>query len=476
MTELAEPTTLEAALRLIAELHALVEQQAQRIAEQDKRIAELEEKQRKDSSNSSKPPFSDGFTKKKYPPKKPSGRKRGGQPGHKKHERTLLPVEKARSVTEVKPPSCERCGKKLRGEDPCPRRHQIVDLPVIEPLLDEYRLHTLECEDKACGHRTEARLPEGVSSIGFGPGVDAMVGQVAGMMRTGKRTTADTMLDLFGVPMSVGAVMDAQTRLSKAVEVPCDKVLVYAQKQDIENADETGWPEGTRGVFLWVCVTTMVVAFLIQAKRSASAAGVLLGVATGILGTDRYSGYGWWPTAMRQVCWAHLIRDFRAIAERGESSGVLGKALLVESERMFAWWTRVRDGGLPQTTFQVYMKMVRHRVEALLLRGMTDPNLKTARTRKNMWKIREAFWTFVRVEGVEPTNNAAEQALRFAVLWRKMCYGTKSVTGSQFVARVLTVYGTLRKQNKNVHPFLRAACEAHRSGQAPPSLLPDSAA
>lgn len=205
VTALVEPMTLDIALRLIAELRALVEQQAQRIAQQDKqiaeqgkRIAELEEKLRKDSSNSSKPPSSDALHKKTYPPKKPSGRKPGGQPGHKKHERSLLPREKARHVVEVKPPSCMRCGKSLSGEDLRPRRHQIIDLPVIEPFFDEYRLHTLACQDKACGHFTEALLPEGVSSIGFGAGVDAMVGQVGGVMRASKRTIADTLQGSLG--------------------------------------------------------------------------------------------------------------------------------------------------------------------------------------------------------------------------------------------------------------------------------------
>jgi transposase len=276
--------------------------------------------------------------------------------------------------------------------------------------------------------------------------------------------------------MSLGAVIDAQHRLSKALEAPCQEALVYTRKQPIKNADETSWKQGTSGAYLWVCVTSLVVAFVIQTSRAASAAGVLLGAAKGILGSDRYSGYAWWPTALRQVCWAHLIRDFRAIAERGKSSAVLGEGLLGEAERIFALWGRLRTGQLQRKTFQVYMKLARKRVEELLLQGTTDPNPKTARTCRKMWSLREAFWTFARIEGVEPTNNAAEQALRFGVLWRKMCYGTKSLAGSQFVARVLTVQATLRKQNRNVHAFLRAACEAHRNGKPAPSLLPDCAA
>lgn len=472
MTELTEPLTLESALRVIAELRALVAQQAQTIAQQALRIADLEEKVRKDSSNSSKPPSSDGPAKKAYPPKKPSGRKRGGQPGHKKHARTLLSVETARTVTDVKPPSCAQCGTALTGDDPCPVRHQVVDLPPIAPLVDEWRLHALACD--VCGEMTTAELPAGVPSLGYGPGVDAMVGQLAGEMRTSKRTTAETMTQVFGVPMSTGAVIDAQTRVSAALAAPCVEAVRHAQAQPRKNADESPWKQGQIRGYLWVCVTTLVTVFMIQASRAEAAARALLGKVVGVLGTDRYSGYAWWPKAWRQVCWAHLIRDFHAIAQRGGSSGELGTALGSEADRMFAWWQRVKGKELKRTTFQVYMRPVRKRVEALLREGQKDPHAKTAGTCKKMWEMRDAFWTFVMHEGVEPTNNAAEQALRFGVVWRKMCYGTKSQAGSEFVARILTVHATLRQQGRTMYSFLRAACLAHRVGTQAPSLLPAS--
>lgn len=472
MTGLAEPLTLEIALGVIAELQALVAQQATTIATQARRIAALEERLRKDSSNSSKPPSSDGPGKKKYPPRKPSGRKRGGQPGHTKHERTLLPVEAARSVTDVKPPVCADCGTSLTGDDPCPTRHQIVDLPPIEPLLDEWRLHALPCH--ACGETTVAELPEGVASLGYGPGVDAMVGQLAGEMRSSKRSTAETMTQVFGVPMSVGAVIDAQVRVSAALATPCAEAVTYAQAQPIKNADESPWKQGPIAGYLWVCVTACVTVFMIQASRAEAAARALLGKVRGVLGTDRYSAYSWWPMAWRQACWSHLIRDFHAIAQRGGSSLVLGEALGAEAERMFAWWTRLKAGELKRATFQAYMRPLRRRVEGLLWEGRTNTDEKTAGTCRKMWDLREAFWTFVRIEGVEPTNNAAEQALRFGVVWRKMCYGTKSKAGSEFVARILTTHATLRQQGRTMYAFLRAACQAHRTGVTPPSLVPPS--
>jgi len=505
VTGLAPPLTLETALRLLAELRVVVEEQAETIAQraetiaqqaetiaqqaktiaqqakaiqkQNRRGAVLEEKVRQNSSNSSKPPSSDAPGKKRtYPKKKPSGKKRGGQPGHKKHERVLLPVEKARSVTDCIPTHCELCDEPLSGEDPCPKRHQIIDLPPIEPVVDEWRIYTLTCGKRSCGHRTEGKLPEGVSTLGYGPGVDAMVGQFAGEMRCSKRTTSEAMTKVLHVPMCTGAVIDAQCRVSAALAAPCQEALEHAQQQSVKNADETGWKEGVTKAYIWVCVTAWVTVFLILPSRAATSAETLLGVVRGVLGTDRYVGYAWWPSNWRQVCWAHLVRDFRAIAERGGSSGLLGASLLLEAERMFAWWKRLKEGDMKRTTFRVYMRSLRKRVEALLLQGCSDPNKQTAGTCKEMWKIREAFWTFVRIEGVEPTNNAAEQAVRFGVLWRKMCGGTKSKKGSEFVARILTVHATLRQQNRSVHGYLRQACEAHRAGKPAPSLVPKAVA
>ena len=434
-------------------------------------VAELKEKLGKNSSNSSKPPSSDTPANRPQRTREKSGRKQGAQPGHPKHKRTLLPVAKARSVTEVRPVSCGRCGHRLAGKDPAPKRHQIVDVPPIEPVFDEWRLHTLVCPD--CAHRTEADLPKGVPTLGYGPGVDAMVGQLAGELRLSKRTTAETMTHVLGVPMSVGAVMDAQNRVMKALAAPVAEAITHAQAQPIKHADETPiWQSEARG-YLWVCVTALVTVFSIQLSRSEASARTLLGTALGVLVTDRYRGYAWWPAAFRQVCWAHLVRDFCAIATRGGESARVGNGLLEEAKRMFGWWQRVRDGTLSHATFRVYMRTVQKRVERLLVEGQKVDNKKTAGTCKQMAKEQETFWTFVRLEGVEPTNNHAERAIRFAVLWKRMSHGTMSEAGSLFVSRVLTVRTTLRQQTRNVHAYLRQACEAHRSGQTVPSLLPN---
>lgn len=468
--------------KIIAEQARTIEAQALRLAQQDviiaeqaARIASLEEKLRKNSGNSSKPPSSDPLHKPKKParPRKKSGRKPGGQPGHKKHQRSLLPVEQARSFSEAIPDACEDCGSHSLAEDPEPHRHQVFDSPPIAPLFDECSQHARPCLD--CGHVTVGPLPEGMSSLGYTAGVDAMVGLLAGELRLSKSVTAETMTQVFRVPMSTGAVIDAQNRVSAALAEPVAEATEYVQQQPVKNADETPWFQGLQKAYLWACVTSLVTVFQVHLTRKATAAKALLGVVLGILGTDRYSGYSWWPAALRQVCWAHLIRDFVAIVERGGASKTLGEALLSQADRMFAWWVRVKEGTLSRATFQVYMRSVRREVEKLLREGQCNEHRLTAGTCKKIWETREALWTFVRLEGVEPTNNAGERALRFGVLWRKMSRGAKSAKGNAFVARILTVHATLRQQGRGVHAYLREACEAHRSGKAGPSLVPKAA-
>lgn len=462
---LSEPITdLPSALARIAELVAVIEKQAAR-------IAELEEKLRQNSSNSSKPPSSDGPDHKPArPAKKKSGRKPGGQPGHAKRERTLLPVELARHSTDSVPSACEHCGSTQLDDDPSPHRHQVVDLPPIVPVFDECRQHARRCRD--CAHVTIGPLPADMTSLGFGPGVDAMVGQLAGEQRLSKRAVAEAMTEVFGVPMSTGAVIDAQTRVSEALAAPVAEATKHVQAQSVKNADETPWWQGTVRAYLWVCVTALVTVFQVHLTRKAEAAKALLGKVRGVLGTDRYSGYAWWPAGQRQVCWAHLVRDFVAIAERGGASGELGEALLVQAELLFDHWRAFKAGRLSRATLRVYLRPVQREVVCLLDEGRASEHEKTAGTCEKLWQVQDALWTFAQVEGVEPTNNAGERALRFAVVWRKMSRGAKSAVGNAFVARMLSVHATLRQQRRSVYEYLREACRAHRAGQAGPSLVP----
>jgi transposase len=222
-----------------------------------------------------------------------------------------------------------------------------------------------------------------------------------------------------------------------------------------------------------VAVTSWVTVFVVRMSRGGHIARELLGETfAGILVTDRYSAYNWYPVRWRQVCWAHLLRDFEAMRGRGGRSEEIGGALLAQAHQMFTWWHRVREGTLTRATFRSYMSPLRREMERLLEAGSRCGVPKTEGTCRDILKRREALWTFVQVEGVEPTNNAAERSLRPGVLWRKGSFGTQSEGGSRFVENMMTVVTTLRQQKRSVLAYLIAACEAALRGEAAPSLLP----
>ncbi len=239
--------------------------------------------------------------------------------------------------------------------------------------------------------------------------------------------------------------------------------------------DETSWHQGGKRAWLWVAVTSWVTVFLVRLSRGGQVARELLGEDfRGILVTDRYSAYNWYPVRWRQVCWSHLLRDFEAIRDREGPSAEIGQALLGQAHQMFEWWHRVREGTLARSTFRSSMTPLRREVERLLEAGSQCGVAKTEGTCREMLKRREALWTFVQVEGVEPTNNTAERSIRPGVQWRKGSFGTQSEDGSRFVEHMMTVVATLKQQKRNVLAYLIAAHEAALRGDTAPSLLPEN--
>jgi transposase len=303
--------------------------------------------------------------------------------------------------------------------------------------------------------------------------VQATVALCTGAYRLSKRTTRQAMEEVFGVPMSVGTISHLEQATTAAVAAPVEEACMYVHAQDVAHLDETSWRQGAKHAWLWVAVTSWVTVFVVRMSRGGEVARELLGKRFGgILVTDRYSAYNWYPVRWRQLCWAHLLRDFAAMRDRGGCSEELGDALLTQARQMFIWWHRVREGTLTRSTFRSYMTPLRREVERLLVAGSRSGVPKTAGTCQDILKRREALWTFVQVEGVEPTNNAAERSIRPGVLWRKGSFGTQSAEGSRFVESMMTVVTTLKQQQRNVLEFLTAACEAALRGEAAPSLLP----
>jgi transposase len=454
----------------IAELEALVATLMGEIKKLTARVQELEEQLGASSRNSSKPPSSDPPTVPRDK-KPPTGRKPGGQPGHKRHQRQLFPPEKVRSVTDCKPDRCGQCQHRLRGTDADPLRHQVADLPKVEPIVDEYRIHSLTCE--RCGCRTRGELPKGVPTGSFGPTVIATITLLLGVYGLSRRDVVAVMRDLFALPMSVGGVVGCQRIGAQALGPAHVEAQAQVQHAPVKYADETGWKLGNLYACLWVVVTPMVTVFLIQAERSRSAARQILGKVYGVLGTDRYSAYDYWPVRSRQFCWAHLSRLFVRFTERRDPHVVaLGKALIAEKDQMFEWWHRVRDGTLARSTFQRHMGALKYRVRDLLEHAVRHVACaKTRRTCERLLNKFDALWTFVNRPGIEPTNNISERAIRRPVIIRKTSFGSQSQHGCRFLERVLTVHATLHQRGSSVHDFIVDSCRAYMRGTPAPSLL-----
>jgi transposase len=454
----------------IEELEAIVRAQQATIVGLEQRIRDLEARLAKFSGTSSTPPSSDppGAP----PPARPrrTGRRRGGQPGHPKQERALVAPDQVTHVETVKPSTCRRCGKALAGHDAAPYRHHVIEVPKGTALVNEYRLHTLICS--GCGTSTRASLPVGVPSGQFGPRLQAIVALCSGAYRMSKRSTKDLIEDFFGVAISLGSIANLEQATREALAAPVEEVAQAIQKEPVVHADETGWFEHSKRAWLWVAVTAQMAFFLLRTSRGAQVAQELLGAAfTGILISDRWSAYTWVDVTRRQLCWAHLLRQFRGFQDYGSEAARIGRALEVLTETMFHAWHRVRDGTMTRTAFQDLLHPLRQHVVARLDEGVSCTVGAVAGRCREILDLEPALWTFVQVEGVEPTNNAAERAVRQAVLWRKGSFGTDSPQGSRFVECILTVVTTLRLQKRNVLDYVTAACHAALQGQAPPPLL-----
>jgi transposase len=273
----------------------------------------------------------------------------------------------------------------------------------------------------------------------------------------------------------LGSISAMQRQVSEAVAAPVETAREFVRAQAVNHVDETGRREQSRLSWLWVNATERVTAFHLAARRDAATAREVIGRArTSIITTDRYLGYNWLATQRRQVCWAHLSRDFQAISERSGESQEIGEALLLQTKEVFRRWPQVTGGTVSLRKFPHLIVPMQQRIAELLAAGSECRSSKTRGTYRQIRGVEEALWTFVRMKGVEATNNAAERALRRAVLWRRKSFGTQSVAGSRFVERILTVVTTLRQQGRGVLDYLTAACASVHRENGSICLLPDS--
>jgi len=420
--------------------------------------------------NSSLPPSTQHPHAKPARPKSKNRRKRGGQPGHKKHQRALVPSEQCKDVFELLPSSCRRCSATLRGQDAQPLRRQVWELPVIEPEITEYRQHRLVCS--SCGETTCAPLPEGTPTCDSGPRLIAFTGLLMGHFRQSKRRAALFVQDLLGFPCCPAMMVKMQNHVAAALQQPYEELKGRLGKEPQLNMDETPTKEANQKAWLWAAVAPLFAVFAIFSSRKGDALPKLLGSAyAGIINCDRAKMY--WQAKRLQWCWAHLKRDFQALIDHPDHQVKrLGHDLMREVRSMFELWSQYKQGTIDWAAFRSNIGPIREAIDNLLLRGAFSGNKRLRGMCKELWRHRERLWTFVDVEGIEPTSNSAERALRPAVIYRKLSFGTQSKAGSRFIERMLTVCETCRLQKRPLFSYLTTAVAAHVASQPAPSLLP----
>lgn len=455
-----------AAVDFIRQLLKIIEAQAVVINQQSIKIAELEARLNLNSRNSSKPPSSDGPSVKRAPPKPKHGNKPGGQPGHPKQSREIIPTERCDEVIACVPSVCRNCSATLSGTDAEPLRHQVFEMPKIKPIVKEYQLHRLQCR---CGCTTAGLLPEGVVGQD-GPRLRACVALLTGAFRLSKMKSCRLLGDLFDIPMSAGQICAIEARFAEETQPVVDGIL-SAARQRSANVDETSM--GKKHI-LWAMVTSVCTYYQIVADRTRSQLHQMIGRGyRGVLTTDRHSVYSRLPGRRHQLCWAHLRRDFQAMIDRETSGSSIGKELLSLSDELFDHWKRVRDGTLLKSTFKTQMHAsgeFRTRFKEALERGKACDCKKTSGTCVNLLAQEMSLYRFAFREEVEPTNNAAERALRHGVIWRKQSYGPKSESGARYLANIWSITETCRQQKRNVWNYLTKCLEAADQGLSLPSL------
>jgi uncharacterized coiled-coil protein SlyX len=451
----------------IVQLQQQLTETAQRsveIARLNTEIAVLKEKLGQNSRNSNLPPSADSPFGKAVAKREPSGSRQGAQVGHTGVGRNLKPTTEVDRVVELRPSACSNCGSLLLGADKSPARRQMVEITAAGTLLTEYRRHALRC--LSCRKITRADWTEQAQGGAFGAKVIAVIGYLTGRLGISHRDVVETMQELFAVKISLGSISAAQTRLSQMLAEPVETLQEFVQQQPVCLVDETSWKEKGRKPWLWVKATARATVFRILPGRSQKDAKAMIGKnENGIVTSDRYAGYNHLADLNRQICWAHLQRDFQAIAERQGDSKTIGEELMAQSKQLFRLWQQVRDGTLEMSEFRKLLEPIKEKVSDLLFAGTLSSHSKTGKTCSKILKLELSLWTFSQIEGVEPTNNQAERALRRAVLWRRKSFGTQSELGSCFVERILTVVTTLRQQRRSVLDYLKRVCAAGVAGE-----------
>jgi transposase len=444
------------------------------IAVLEERVSALERRLKINSSNSSTPPSANPLGAKPPVKKKKRKRSRGGQTGHPPHLKQLFPPEQVTRTKVFVPESCSDCHEPLPREasanDPEPKRFQVVELPKIVVEVTEYQAHGRNCP--ACGVLTQATIPAEIRAHSVGPALTATLSYFSGCHGVSKRGVEEIAETVFGAPIGLGTVANLEQEVSAALEPAHQEALAAVRAADVKFADETSWKLWGKLCWLWAAAMAGVAVFVIHGKRGATGLAAILGESIhGLVHSDRWHVYLQVPEKYRQLCWAHLKRDFRKIVDCGGPSRFVGRRGLRIVRELFVAWHAFQAGTITRGRLQELMAPLEVRLRKTLLEGVSGADAHVAKFCENLIDLEGALWNFAKIEGVEPTNNFMERLVRLAVLWRRRSFGCNSAAGCRFVERILTVVQTCRLQNRNTADFLRQAVHAHRSGKPCPSLI-----
>jgi transposase len=435
---------------LILQLLEVIQHLEARVNTLEARIAALEAHLQQRSRNSDRPPSSDPPYEKR-PACSGSQGKPGAKPGHLGHRQALL---EPTAVIEVKPERCP-CGQAEFPEMHPYYTHQVIELPEIQMIVRHVVLHEARCPQ--CGRVTKAQVPP-EAQAGYGPRLTALIGELSGGQRDSRSAVQEFCASVLGVPISRGAIQRVVDRVSEAIIPHYEAIAAKARHAPVNFIDETAWYQHGVLAWLWVMVNTSVAFFMVQASRSKVAFEALVERWAGILVSDGYGVYCQWVHA-RQTCLAHLIRRARGLSERKDPElASFGRRVLAELQRLVHWATAPPTAGEVQTW---YARMVH------LLNQHSAQQDEAGTFARTLQRELGALWTFVVEQGVEPTNNRAERALRFAVLWRKIMQGTYNEKGDRWVERILSLRETCRLRGIPTFPILVEAVRCSFIGQQP---------
>lgn len=434
--------------------------------------ADLKEKLSVDSKNSSKPPSADlkKPKKRKNGIKKKSGKKQGAQPGHKGVNRSPEPIEHVNNIINCKPDIICNCGHNVVIYNKY-IKHQVYDIDDSNSLfLTEYRLYKGYCS--SCKQSYKEELPKELDNTILGPALKARMCTLVSDFKLSKRDIKSLLKLFYNLDISLGTVSNTEARINNALEKPYNNLSSTVKTQSSLNADETRHFENNKLHWAWIATNDKLTVLMMDKSRGQKSAKKILGANfTGILTTDRYAAYNIVNSLQRQLCWAHITRDFIKISQRDNEAGKTGDELLFHQNKIFYYWNKYKSGIISFSKLGKSIDIIKKNLKVCLNNAINCKHKRTIGTCKNILKYFESLFTFTKHKGIDPTNNHGERQIRKYVIYRKLSYGTQSARGSRFIERIFSISATCKQQGKNTIAYIKQTIINFNSGLSPPELL-----